>query len=285
VTQETVLAFIDQFPPRLRPEMKRALVDLRYFNTEQVSDTIFSALGTPRPLDIVPLSPTSGTDTWTTLKREADSAGFGMATFRADLRSALAQDPSRPLVLVDDNVASATQARAQFLTWLDIPREQWPAQMQGEENVYETRLSADEIEAFKGREVTIAVCAALPTSEETLRTALEGHGFVNFAGLRFGHDLASYAWSDDLMVFLTAVGRSLLPWSSFGKTEAELDDEEREFCSQMAFGYANAGGLTATSSNVPSSTITALWSPGLYLGSPWMPLLIRQKRLKSLILG
>lgn len=285
VTPEIVLAFIDQFPPRLRPEMKRALTELRYFNTEQVSQSIFGTLGEPASRDIVPLSPTSGTGTWTTLKREAEGAGFGSASFCPDLRSALAKDPSRPLVLVDDNVASATQARAQFLTWLDIPRAEWPDQMRGENNLFETPLEPGEIAAFKQRNLTIAVCAARDTSDRILRGALESLGFSNFQGLRFGHDLGSHPWSDDLRGFLTSVGRSILAWSRFGKTEEELTDEERQFCSDMAFGYANAGGLTATASNVPSSTVTALWSPGLYRGSPWMPLLIRQKRLGSLILG
>ena len=56
-------------------------------------------------------------------------------------------------------------------------------------------------------------------------------------------------------------------------------------CRRDMFGYGNVGGLAATSLNVPSATVTALWCPGLHNGHPWMPLLIRRNKLRHLVIG
>jgi hypothetical protein len=90
-------------------------------------------------------------------------------------------------------------------------------------------------------------------------------------------------WSLNLKTYLIEVGQSVLAWSkSHGETLSEAD---RAFCEANAFGYGGAGGLLATATNVPTSTVPALWCPGLHNGSPWMPLLIRQNKLKHLVLG
>jgi hypothetical protein len=54
---------------------------------------------------------------------------------------------------------------------------------------------------------------------------------------------------------------------------------------ERAFGYGNVGGLVATASNVPTATATAIWSPGMYKGGPWMPLMIRCNKFRHLVIG
>ena len=62
-----------------------------------------------------------------------------------------------------------------------------------------------------------------------------------------------------------------MAWAKYRKDTSELDHEQMVYCQERAFGYGNAGSLVATASNVPTATVTAIWSQesiGPVRGSP-----------------
>jgi hypothetical protein len=213
-------------------------------------------------------------------------AAYGHLTFRRSIREALQQEYARPVVFVDDNISSATQARAQFLTWAGVPREKWPDECKDEDNIINEALSESHLEQLRKRPIHVVTCVGRPPAEENLRIILEEHGFEAFHGVCWKHKAEDVVtWSAALRKFLCAVGVSLIAWCRYRKDPSELDEDELKFCRERAFGYGNVGSLVATASNVPTATVTGVWSPGMYRRSPWMPLLIRRNKLRHLVLG
>jgi hypothetical protein len=191
-------------------------------------------------------------------------------------------DDGRQIVLIDDNAASGVQSRAQFLRWSGRDRSTWPIECQEEENLFDP-IAAAQWKQFQARPVRIVVCAGRALASERLTVCLSDLGFTNFAGLFYSRQIGAVdQWADELRDYLTGVGRSVLTWSRRDKTQTEAG---RKFCVDNAFGYGAAGGLLITTTNVPSSTVTALWCPGIHNQSPWMPLVIRQNKLRHLVLA
>ena len=53
---------------------------------------------------------------------------------------------------------------------------------------------------------------------------------------------------------------------------------EADKISQRALGYGNDAYLVAFPYNVPTATLTLLWSEGKVGGNDWLPLLRRRKK-------
>lgn len=287
VKPASVAAFLNQFPKRLRPSMTEALRNLRFFDSAEVSSSIFQALRELSEVDIIPLSPNSGSRTRQILENEAEGRSkYAGWRFCRTLQEALEGPLDRPLAFVDDNIASSVQARSQFLQWLGVDRGQWPDDCQSEEGIFKDALTGQARERLQQRPIHLGLCAGLPTADGKLGSLLAKWGVNGFVSVKYSHDLQTgFDWPDDLRSFLTTVGRNLIAWAKYGGRLHEMTAEQVAICETMALGYGNVGGLTATVSNVPSSTVTAIWCPGLYNDSPWMPLLIRQNKIKALILA
>ena len=193
--------------------------------------------------------------------------------------------PTSPIVFVDDNISSTVQARAQFLSLLGIPRDQWPQECQAEKNIF-SEIDPDLIHSFKERDVYIFFCAGASDAERKLQQCLAEFNFDRLKMLRFAKSISgSVSWHPELKEFLMSVGKEVLAWGWFRERFNELAPEDRAECERHAFGYANAGGLLTTTVDVPTSTVTALWHPGLYRGQPWMPLVLRTNKLQHLIVA
>lgn len=286
VRSDTVAAFIDQFPPRLRAPMLQMLARTTFLDAPEVSNSLLSIIeaigGTA---DVVPLSPNSGAMARMVTEREAKGR-FKTVRFRREIREAIGEGSADPIIFVDDNVSSGTQARAQFLAWSHVSRETWPAECVGEDGIFEAALGGEELERLRARPIWVAVCAGRTVAEEKLKALLHELAFKDFRGIRYRHAIERAAdWPDDLHKFLSEVGLSLMAWTGFHKSPADLDERELEFCKEKAFGYGNVGGLVATASNVPTATVTAVWCPGMHNGAPWVPLMIRQNKLRHLVVG
>jgi deoxynucleoside triphosphate triphosphohydrolase SAMHD1 len=87
--------------------------------------------------------------------------------------------------------------------------------------------------------------------------------------------------------FLARVGADLLALYRYKADDGALSlpKAKKEDCLKDALGYGNAEGLLTTIFNVPVSTITALWCPGLFERRPWMPLLLRRGYLEQLVIS
>lgn len=280
VRPESVAAFLDQFPPRLREPMLETLDGLVFFDAETVAEAVASCLQrVPKPRDIVPLSPSSGVGVVTAIQRRFHDSSDVRINFEVGM--ALRDGRDGPIVFVDDNCSSGTQARAQFLQWMGVARDQWPPECRSEDHLWENPLTAAELENLKRRTSYVAVCAGNLRGGDLLKATLEGHGMTNFQGLVYAHSIGDApAWPADLREFLTEVGRSILRWANRDK-----GDTSDAFVEANAFGYGNVGALISTATNVPTSTVTALWCPGIHNNSPWLPLVIRQRKLRHLILA
>jgi deoxynucleoside triphosphate triphosphohydrolase SAMHD1 len=289
VNNFTVAAFLNQFPPSLREQMVAMLKKIVFFDATAINTAILpriKALASAGAVDVVGISPSSGSAVSTILDRTLKASPDSNINLCRELREALSVETDRPLALVDDNASSGIQITAQFLSWLGEERSSWPAECRQEENLFMTPLASESIERLKRRPIHILLCAGKAAAEERLSEILADRGFTQFNGLSFAHDIQmEFDWPVALKDYLSAVGTSLLAWCRHKKDPDELTGPERLECAEKSFGYENAGGLTATSTNVPTSTVTPLWSPGIYRGNPWMPLLIRQNKLRHLVVA
>lgn len=137
----------------------------------------------------------------------------------------------------------------------------------------------------KGRDHLLAACADCSLTVENQKI-LFGASLQDRSGRTDGPTPIS----SELRDFLRNVGRQIIrPHIEKNLSVDALDKE----CDRKSLGYDNLEGLTATPSNVPTSTYTAIWRPGVYTpvgGSPsdvlaWHPLLIRQGMLRDVVIG
>ena len=288
VRNETVAAFVNQLPPRLRGLMLQSLSEkLIFFDRSEVSSSLLSIIGGLGPVDVVGLSPNSGNFTRMLVESEArGNAAYNSIRFRHEIVGALSEPSEEPLILIDDNISSATQACAQFFSWSGVPRGSWPVECRDEDGIFEAALPKPELERMQARPIYVVVCAGRQVANEKLKETAAMLGFARFQAVRFKHSIELAAdWPEELRIYLADVGLSVMAWARFRKAVEQLRSEERRYCEAHAFGYGNVGGLVATSLNVPTATATAIWCPGMYKGSPWMPLLIRRNKLRHLVLG
>ncbi|MBR1129496.1 phosphoribosyltransferase-like protein [Bradyrhizobium iriomotense] len=285
ITARSVAAYLSQFPMALRKPMATALLNLQLFDPSTTINKLAPALrklGTGA--DVVAFSSTSGTQIYNWLRR--DLRVDKNYRFQADISAALLNGKSdEPLVFVDDNASTGVQARAQFLNYLGVPRSKWPVECQNEDNLYSS-LSGPALAALRQREVYLLVSAGTVKAGNAIAACVRTHGLENFKGLKYVEKLSgAYSWPSPLKRFLKDVGRSVYAWSHYKKVPSKLTAAQRARSEENAFGYANAGGLIATLQSVPTGTVTALWCPGVYNGQPWMPLVLRENRLKDLVVG
>jgi hypothetical protein len=228
VREETVARFVDQFPPRLRREMLGALARIVFFDATELRRSVLNTAArlSSDSMDIAPLSANSGHHVRMIIEQEAKGrSAYSHLTFRKSLQEAL--DPAgtqRAIVFVDDNISSATQARAQFLRWVGVSRENWPEECKDEDGIANQTLSEAQLDEFRGRALHIVTCVGRPLAEENLRPILAEHGFATFHGVKWKYLAESMVeWSEDLKSFLCDVGTSLIAWSRYRKDPSALD--------------------------------------------------------------
>lgn len=290
--------FLSQFPPKLRAPFVEAFRGFQVLDRGRVVDSLIRAfdsfrlkVGTSSRIIVTSFTPDSGNLIRMIFEQEAkDHLAQHNVIFTKTITDALntAQDESDAVFLVDDNIGSGSQAAAQFQAWLGVPREQWPEDQQNEQGIAQTPLAPAEQEVLRNRKVGIGICFGNQAAEDGVRHLLRGLSVSNFTGIHIGQqwEHRQPTLSKELSNFLHAVGTDVLAYSHFSKRNgiAELNEAQRSNCMRDALGYGGAGWLLATPFNVPTSTFTALWCPGLYKGKPWIPLLIRRGYLKKLII-
>jgi HD superfamily phosphohydrolase len=285
VKPRTIAAFVDQFPPLYRQTVLGLIDQGKFLGQRELVRAVSDAVtklksGGLDRIVMVPLSPSSGGAVHAAVR-----AGLPNYVRHANsVTDALALDAEAAIVFVDDNSASGVQAAAQIYSFSGRPREDWPIELRRETGVTGP-LSAPDWSKLQKRTIAIAVAAGLEGAAKRLEATAESLA-LDFAGLEWGEDIgAGLLWPPDIEEHLRRIGRDLIAHREFGRAFAQLEFEaDREFCLSRAFGYGVGGGVMATSVNVPSSTVTALWQPGFHNGRPWVPLLLRRGRFAELIL-
>jgi hypothetical protein len=147
-------------------------------------------------------------------------------------------------------------------------------------------LDTETIALFSKRKIHLVVCAGREEAGISVDECLKAEGFTCFAGFHSGTTIGSgISWPSELKKFLSDVGRHLIAEAKYNEPYDRLAEADAEDCDRRAFGYGNVGALLFTSISVPTSTVTALWQPGIYRGQPWLPLAIRTNKLQNLVIG
>ncbi len=289
VTRGSVAAFADQFPPRFRGELLVVLNEAQFLGQAETVGLLKPLLearsaAAPERVIIAGLSPSSGGAIATSLKA---SLADDRVVFVGDLKAALKETGANDrIVLVDDNAASGVQSSAQLHAWLGINRESWPEALRKETGIVDYKLEDAEIDKLKATSLEIIVAVGLDRAHQRLVEDARRLGLLGFKGVAASSPIgANVSWSNELKNFLTEVGRELVSAREFGVPYRDLEESPRERVDYRAFGYGGVGALLATTSNVPTSTVTAFWHPGQFESRPWIPLLLRRGRFKDLVLG
>lgn len=289
--------FLSQFPPRLREPFVEAFRKFQLLDRSLIVQSLLGSFDSFRKkidnasrIIVAPFTPDSGNWIRMLFEQEAkDHLVKYNAIFTKTLADALNEarhNKQNAIFLVDDNIGSGSQASAQFRSWFGIPREKWPVDQQGEQGIEQTSLDPEERSVLCENQIGIGVCFGNHAAEDHLRQLLQELSIANFVGVHVGRQLDPQLGklSKELFEFLGGVGTAVLAYSRFGSEDVEtLNKEQRKSCERDAVGYGGGQWLLATPFNVPTSTYTALWCPGIYRGKPWVPLLIRRGYLKKLI--
>lgn len=301
VSIDSVRAFIGQFRPDLRDHVAKLLADdhgvtfLGRSKTvtllERAMTHMAGRMTTARRF-IAPLSPNSGYHVRMILeqdlKKHLESSGWLM---RHSILEVLGQArPGDALVLCDDNVSSGSQSLAQFLRWFNRPRTDWPTEIQDETGIDDVALRDNDLELLRKLSVGIVVCVQGDKAESKLTAGLAPLG-VGFVGISSGQTLASgekrfNELPNDLQAALKEIGAAALMHVRQNDPRSKKDATTMALhCENDALGYGGLKGLTITQSNVPTSTLPALWCPGMFKNEPWMPLFIRRGYLRHLVVA
>lgn len=294
VTTASCAAFVSQFPPALRQETKELLVrELRIVDREMIRSCLEKLIDAQadkfKTLHVTGLTPDSGNTVRMLLEHEAKAQFSRRGIYiHKDLPGALKDIADGDLLLLcDDVLNSGSQVQCQFRSWFGIPRDQWPMPHQTELGVTEAKLDEQCLEKLRKANVAIAICEGSNAGIPEVTRVIKDLGIVNFVDIFIANALQrTSALSPELKDFLSRVGADLIAYKEFsGKRASQLQPSESRACVDNALGYGNAGGLLTTYVNVPTSTLTCLWCPGIARGHPWMPLLLRRGYIDQLIIA
>jgi deoxynucleoside triphosphate triphosphohydrolase SAMHD1 len=289
-----VLSFISQFPPRLRLELLNLLMDKERFlflNRSETVDLVISGLAKlniPRPVNLVPLTPSSGQYIRTNIRSGVGGEVLVHSTLAPALESVQAGGGS--IVFIDDNIASGTQAARQLDIYMGGAAEK-PHGNYINENLRDEHKSVI-------RECAVGAVFAVgfrdgrrKFSEAALRHGIQ----LPEENVEWGKSLEDASGKDilsgEMRTFLREVGTALL----LRKFTREGNENASEIAKRFALGYGELEGLLVTPSSVPTSTYPAFWCPGFRetspvqdepsIKQPWVPLFIRTDMLQHLVLG
>ena len=287
--------FVSQFPPRLRPDLLDALVHILDLDRVTITRDLVRAIRQVDPQGkrryICALSPDSGQFVRMILQQEVtpmlSSEGW---TFSKSIRNVVkTAEAGDCVILCDDNSTSGNQAECQLMAWLTYGAISGPRNQKKEAGISDVALDARDVNLLKEMDVGVAVCAGSDEANVRLQKRAAELGIKRFLGVKFHEPIKPHSvqLAPNLREFLTDVGADLLAYARYGEAggAAALGDAQKKICNSNALGYGNAEGLLTTIFNVPVSTITALWCPGLAKGAPWTPLLIRRGYLKHLVIS
>lgn len=294
VTPETLRQFLNQFPPRYRDDAKTLLGSFNFLNRATASKLLWEAIATTvvkiregkaaKSIHVVPLAGTSAHMMLELSKQEnrQQLRSLGLHDRRSIHETLGIAKPGDAIIFVDDNVSSGTQFSAQLLRWIGLQKDSPDDAVRREDGIESFELEPNAKLLLSGLEIRLATCVGKSGSEAFVRKNLEiASGSLDFCGLSFGKELtmaSSSSLESNFREFLARVGTECM---RSARDMAAADDD----CRSKALGYGNSEGRTVTLWNVPTSTITAFWCPGIVDGEPWFPLFIRRGYADKLVVA
>ena len=234
---------------------------------------------------LIPLSAGSGGEVWSVLKKDVKGDKYlnlETNTLPEALKKCGQHDQ---IIFVDDNAASGIQSCAQLYSYCVADKSTWPEELRTEDSLFGV-LTEEEILSFQETFVGIAVAIGNEAACCRLKETCQNLSIKKFQGLEYEEEIGEKIdIGSKLQAFLCNVGQELFARDCYKKDYANLTVEEQERCKKHALGYNNFRGMTILASNVPTSTLTSVWMPGIVNGRPWQPLAIRWGRLKNLRLS
>jgi len=296
IDEDHTRRFIEQFPVDLRRQIAGILMDDFYYMDR--ADIIANArdaitkIATDGPWFASPLSLSSGMALRTNIR---DSIILRNVTFVSNPAEAVerAAAENGNVLLFDDNIASGTQAKRQFS--ILFGNEEAPK----EKNYFADKLNATQIDFIRKNGISFAFAAAYAKGTEELgKYLVEQDVKQDLIRIEFGKALeetnVEAKLLPDLKTFLSDVGKQVLAQ----RFEREGKEDPNAEAMKHSLGYSNLQSAYAHSLNVPTTTLTALWCPGVVSSSvrlsetesteismPWLPLLLRSKHTKYLTVG
>jgi HD superfamily phosphohydrolase len=294
VTVETLRQFLNQFPPRFREEAKNLLGSFNFLNREKASELLGLSLNSTvdeiriasahRNIHLVPLAGTSAHMMLELSKQENRQLlkRSGLKDYRSVHEMLGVAKPEDVVVFVDDNISSGTQFSAQLLKWVGLQQASPDSAIRAEDGIEAFELPPNAKELLAQLEIRLATCVGKKGCDASVRTNFQfTNGKLNFRGLKYGEELAQTKKgqiTSEFRTFLEIVGTECIRYT---KGLDAADDD----CRSKALGYGNSEGRTVTLWNVPTSTFTAFWCPGIIDGEPWFPLFIRRGYAEKLVVA
>ena len=292
------MAFVNQFRPSLRKDVLDTLGRIQLLTRDEIESKLVVAinrflsrpeLAERRSVYVVPLSYNSGAFVRMLLEqRIKSSVERENIVFCKSIREALRRvDDGDAIILCDDNVSSGSQATSQFLRWFGIDREKWPEELRAEGGIEEVELGDNELKLLGKLKVGIAVCVRGQRSEEFVCNTLRSFGIDALVGIDAADILEEDTclvphMSENLKRELQLIGESVLHFAMTGR-QAKSSELGGTAWATKSLGYDNQGSGLITLYNVPTSTVTALWCPGVYNNEPWTPLFLRRGYLRHVV--
>lgn len=293
VTRETLRQFINQLVPRFRSDTKKLLESLNFLNRDKASTLLKSAidqtvreirnLRSSGDIHLVPLAGTSAHMMLELLKQEDRDQlrMLGLKDYRSIHEVLGVAKADDFVVFVDDNISSGTQFSAQLLSWVGRQNASPDEAVRKEDGIERLELNPNAKLLLSQLQIRLATCVGKKESESYVRQKLEfAADTLRFSGSKFGEPLSADAaqLQPQFRDYLAHVGSECLR-SSRGLPVADA------YCQSNALGYENSQGRAVTLWNVPTSTFTALWCPGVVDGEPWFPLFIRRGYANRLVVA
>lgn len=272
VSAESLAAWLRQFPCR----MQQAVVDhvlehVEVVDRSELRDAFARQLRrildeTDRRLRVVALTPNSGT-----LVRQLAEG---------DLRNELGERVhfahrllrGEPVddcvtVLVDDIIASGSQATAQLQAWLEVPRSEWKDP--DEQNIDGEPLPEDQAERLRTSPLYFVFARGTESARDALRAAARDLA-ISAPEVRIDARLR------DKLAELEATAPEVVDYLRRVGTDLLRDRKGESWAAKSALGYGGISSLTIGIFNVPTCCPPALWCPGTFESTPWTPLFIRR---------
>jgi hypothetical protein len=290
-----VASFVSQFPPSLRTELLNLLRDkdkFLFLNRKETIDFVIAGLAKlnlPKPLRLVPLTPSSGQYVRTHIRGAVSPAGIqAHATIQHALSSVESLGGS--VVFIDDNIASGTQAGRQLDIYMGADAEKPLG------NYFIEKLDDRSKELLRSQNIGAAFAVGFDGGRKAFVDRATHHGIrLSGENVQWGksvEDASGKAFlSEGMRTFLREVGIAVLS----RRFQRERIPESANIAREFALGYGGLEGLLVTSFSVPTSTYPAFWCPGILecaqpeneppVTFPWTPLFIRTGMLPHLVLG
>ncbi|MCG2638886.1 MULTISPECIES: hypothetical protein [Bradyrhizobium] len=175
------------------------------------------------------------------------------------------------------------QAEAQLFYWSGRPREDWPPEIRGEQNIDLTPLPPAVKNLFENGPVEFQFVYGTMAGKKRIEGAASLLGLSGITA-KFANELnpVSVEMTKELRVRLEEIGQELLARIRYPAGHTPTAEEIARLRAD-ALGYGGVASIMVTPFNVPSHTLTAFWCPGIVDGEAWVPLFLRRGYRRHLV--